>query len=178
MLSCTWNYRWPPFIALHHLIFMPLFQVLCILHNNLLIGCPHVLHDLRQVLTFGSVNVHLHAWLGDLSPQLYHLLQRWRKERHIMPIRTHKIVTLLTETEYINKVWWLIWLHSKLTLSWFFLRKTSSSLTASISLSMFILLILVSSMTLFSPAMSASTDWRIAISFSNLQNDTADVQLK
>lgn len=56
----------------------------------------------------------------------------------------------------------------KLTFSWFFLRWMSSSFRVSISLSRFMRLRLVSSMTFRRPTMSASTDWRMASSDSYL----------
>lgn len=62
-------------LALHHLIFVPSLEVFCILQSTFFIVGPHVLHDLGQVLTFGGVYIHLHTRLGDLIPQLHHLLQ-------------------------------------------------------------------------------------------------------
>lgn len=67
-------YSWWPFTALAYLIFMPAFEILCVFECDLLVVAPHILHDLGQVLTFGGVDVHLHTWLGDLIPQLSHLL--------------------------------------------------------------------------------------------------------
>ena len=52
--------------------------------------------------------------------------------------------------------------------SWFFFMKSSSSLRASISVSSCSRVTLVSSMTLRSPCMSLSTDWRMASSVSYL----------
>lgn len=72
--SCIHIWKWLSLLRLHHLIFMPSFQFFCILHSNLLIVAPHFTHDLCQVLTFGGVDVYLHAWMGDLIPQLHHLL--------------------------------------------------------------------------------------------------------
>lgn len=46
---------------LHYLVFMPAFEVVCVLRSDLLVVGSYVLHDLGQVLTFGCVNVHLHA---------------------------------------------------------------------------------------------------------------------
>lgn len=67
--------------TLYYLIFMPPFEVFCILHCYLFIVAPHFLHYLRQVLTFRGVNIHLHAWLRDLVSQLHHLLQNRNEDR-------------------------------------------------------------------------------------------------
>lgn len=64
-----------------YLVLMPALEVICILRCNLLVVGPHILYDLGQVLTFGSVHVDLHAWPGDLIPQLHDVLLEQRKER-------------------------------------------------------------------------------------------------
>ena len=72
---------------------------------------------------------------------------------------------------------WLCLSHSLycgLTLSWFFLRWMSSSFRASISLSRFMRPMLVSSMSFLRPTMSASTDWRMVSSDSNLDVGTEE----
>ncbi|TNN29988.1 hypothetical protein EYF80_059862 [Liparis tanakae] len=117
--------------------------------RHLLVVAPHVLHHLGQVLTFGGVDVHLHARLRDLAPQLHHLLQDRR--------RRETLSGALTKEERGGAM------PSGNS------RKASSSPTASISLSMLMRVMLVSSMSFLSPPMSASTDWRIAISLSNLE---------
>lgn len=70
-----------PLLRPCYLVLMPAFEVICVLCGNLLVVGPHVLYDLGQVLTFGSVHVDLHAWPGDLIPQLYDVLREQRKER-------------------------------------------------------------------------------------------------
>ncbi|KAJ0033290.1 hypothetical protein NQD34_000397 [Periophthalmus magnuspinnatus] len=60
--------------------------------------------------------------------------------------------------------------HGCHTSSWFFLRKISSSFKPSICISRSDLHKVSSSSILFRPAMSASTDWRMASSFSYLRN--------
>lgn len=89
---------------------------------------------------------------------------------------------------YLPSNWWLTMMHCLvfwrdhfnviiLTCSWFFLRWMSSSFRASISLSRFIRLMLVSSMTFLRPTMSASTDWRMASSDSYLKRSGGMVRM-
>lgn len=60
----------------NYLRFMPHFELLLVLQCYLLILSPHLLHDLGQVLSFRSVNIHMDANLGDLGTQFSNILLR------------------------------------------------------------------------------------------------------
>lgn len=55
---------------------MPCFELLLILQRYPLVLGPHLLHDPGQVLSLGSINVHVDANLGNLVSQLYNILLR------------------------------------------------------------------------------------------------------
>lgn len=95
---------------MHYLVFVPAFEVICVLGRNLLVVGSYVPHDLSQVLTFGCVNVHLHTRPGDLVPQLHDVLYDEREEREVnMP---DDVKLLFPDASRA----------SRLTFSWFFFR--------------------------------------------------------
>lgn len=55
---------------------MPCFEFLLVLQCYLLILGPHLLHDLGQVLSFRSINIHVDTNLGDLGTQFSNILLR------------------------------------------------------------------------------------------------------
>lgn len=63
---------------------MPHFEFLSILHGQFLISRSHVLHNLRDVLSLWSVDVHLHTRLRNVITELCNVLLKKKNTKRCL----------------------------------------------------------------------------------------------
>lgn len=65
----------------NYLCTMPCFELCLVLQRYPLIILPHLLHDLSEVLAFGSINIHVDTHGADLGTQFSNILLRGEIDR-------------------------------------------------------------------------------------------------
>ena len=145
-----------------YLCLEPGFKFFVVLGGHILVLLADLSHDGGQVLLWWRVHLHV-----DLSTHLAsHGCQFLLKKTHSLRDGQSFFSLHIRDSILIAKQ--LTVLEWPPTSSWFFLRKISSSLRPSICISRSDLASVSSSNSLLRPAISASTDWRMASSFSYL----------